>query len=155
LHHAQIVRIDSGKTVADLAAARNNPGPPPRWIVEVGGPNAPDPNGQSDATVNLEPGQYAFICFVDIPGHVMHFKKGMVRGLKVTAGAGATAPEPTSDAVVSLSDYAFNVQGSLNSGKHTIKIVNKGPQPHELELLRLLRGRRPRTSWASWTRWRG
>jgi len=141
LHHAQIVRLDSGKTVSDLEAALKNPGPPPRWIVEVGGPNAPDPNGQADATVNLDPGQYAFICFVDIPGHVMHFTKGMVRGLKVTAGAGNAAPEPTSDAAVTLADYAFSVQGSLKSGKHTIKIVNKGPQPHEFEVIRLAPGK--------------
>src|SRR6478736_314045 len=40
LHHAQLVRLDSGKTVADLEAALKTPGQPPRWIVEVGGPNA-------------------------------------------------------------------------------------------------------------------
>src|SRR5215212_3580182 len=83
LHHASLVRIDSGKTVADLEAALKS-GPPPRWITEVGGPNAPDPNGQTDATMNLEPGQYAFVCFVDLPDKVMHAAKGMVRGLKVT-----------------------------------------------------------------------
>lgn len=141
LHHAQLVRLDSGKTVADLEAALKTQGPPPRWIVEVGGPNAPDPNGQTDATVNLDAGQYAFICFVDLPDKVPHFTKGMVRGLKVTAGSGAAAPEPTSDATVTLADYTFSVQGSLNAGKHTIKIVNKGPQPHELELLRLAPGK--------------
>jgi len=142
LHHAQLVRLDSGKTVADLEAALKNQGPPPRWMVLVGGPNAPDPNGgQTDATMNLDVGQYAFICFVDIPDHVPHFTKGMVRGLKVTAGSGAAAPEPTSDAVVTLTDYAFSIQGSLNAGKHTIKIVNKGPQPHEIELIRLAPGK--------------
>jgi hypothetical protein len=142
LHHAQLVRLDSGKTVADLEAALKNPPPFPRWVVEIGGPNAPDPNGgQTDATVNLDAGQYAFICFVDMPDHVPHFTKGMVRGLKVTAGSGAAAPEPTSDATVTLTDYAFSVQGSLNAGKHTIKVVNKGPQLHELELVRLAPGK--------------
>jgi hypothetical protein len=141
LHHAQLVRLDSGKTVADLEAALKIPGQPPRWIVEVGGPNAPDPNGQTNATINLDAGQYAFICFVDMPGRVPHFMKGMVRGLKVTAGTGTAAPEPTSDAAVILTDYAFALQGSLNAGKHTIKVVNKGPQPHELELIRLAPGK--------------
>jgi len=141
LHHAQLVRLDSGKTVADLEAALKAPGQPPRWIVEVGGPNAPDPNGQTDATINLEAGQYAFVCFVDMPGGVPHFTKGMVRGLKVTAGTGTAAPEPTSDAAVTLADYTFTLQGSLNAGKHTIKVVNKGPQPHELELIRLAPGK--------------
>jgi uncharacterized cupredoxin-like copper-binding protein len=140
LHHAQLVRIDSGKTVADLEAALKQ-GPPPKWMVEMGGPNAPDPGSSTDATVNLEPGQYAFLCFVDIPDHVMHFTKGMVRGLKVTPGAAAAAPEPTSDVVVNLSDYAFTVQGALTAGKHTLKLVNKGPQVHEFEIIRLAPGK--------------
>ncbi len=140
LHHAQLVRIDSGKTVADLEAALKA-GPPPKWMIEVGGPNAPDPGSSTDATVNLDAGQYAFICFVDIPDHVMHYTKGMVRGLKVTAGAAAAAPEPTSDVVVNLSDYSFTVQGGLTAGKHTFKLVNKGPQPHEIEIVRLAPGK--------------
>jgi uncharacterized cupredoxin-like copper-binding protein len=141
LHHAQIVRLDSGKTVADLQTALKNPGPLPHWVVEVGGPNAPDPSGTTDATINLEAGQYAILCFVDLPDKVPHFMKGMVHGLKVTAAGGAPAPEPTSSVTVTLSDYAFNVQGSLNAGKHTIKIVNKGPQVHEIELVRLTPGK--------------
>ena len=141
LHHAQLVRIDSGKTVADLEAALKNPGPPPHWVVMMGGPNAPDPNAQSDATVNLDAGQYAFICFVDIPDHVPHFTKGMIHALKVTAATGTAAPEPTSDVAITLSDYAFNVQGSLSAGKHTFKITNKGPQPHEVELVRFAPGK--------------
>ena len=142
LHHAQLVRLDSGKTVADLEAVlKAPPGPFPKWIVEVGGPNAPDPGSSTDATMNLEPGQYAFLCFVDIPDHVPHFTKGMVRGLKVTAGATAAAPEPTSDVTVNLSDYAFTVQGALTAGKHTFKLVNKGPQPHEFEIVRLAPGK--------------
>jgi hypothetical protein len=75
--------------------------------VEVGGPN-PFPNGQTDTTINLEAGQYAVICFVGSSG-VPHFMKGMVRGLKVTAGS-ETAPEPTSDATVTLTDYTFSVR---------------------------------------------
>ena len=62
LHHAQIVRLDSGKTVADLEAAlKVKDAPPAKWIVPVGGPNAPDPSGSTDATMNLEAGQYAIL----------------------------------------------------------------------------------------------
>lgn len=145
LHHAQIVRLDSGKTVADLQpaldAALKAHTPPPKWVVEVGGPNAPDPTGTTDATMNLAAGQYAIICFVDLPDKVPHFNKGMIRGLKVTPGATAAAPEPTSDVVVTLADYSFTLQGSLNAGKHTFKVVNKGPQPHEVELIRFAPGK--------------
>ena len=46
-HHATIFRLDSGKTMSDLAAALKNPGPPPAWAVAMGGPNAPDPGNST------------------------------------------------------------------------------------------------------------
>jgi hypothetical protein len=42
---------------------------------------------------------------------------------------------------VTLSDYAFTVSGKLTPGKHTIKIVNSGPQEHEIEVARLNPGK--------------
>lgn len=143
LHHASLSRLDSGKTVADLEALmKANPdGPPPKWLVAVGGPNAPDPGSSTDATFNLSEGNYVFMCFVDTPDKVAHFKKGMVRPLKVVASTTPAAPEPTADVTVTLADYSFAVSGKLTAGKHTIKIVNKGPQEHELELVRFAPGK--------------
>jgi hypothetical protein len=141
LHHVQIVRLDSGKTGKDLEQALHNPGPPPRWAVFVGGPNAPDPGGQSEATLNLPAGQYMLLCLVDIPDHIPHFAKGMVHPLTVTAASGTAAAEPTSDATVTLGDYNFKLENALTPGKHTIKVVNSGPQPHEVELIRLAPGK--------------
>ena len=141
LHHMQLVRLDSGKTAQDLAAAMKNPGPPPRWAVFVGGANAPDPGSQSDATLDLTAGDYVLLCLVDVPGGVPHFTKGMVRPLKVTAASGSTGTEPTSDVAVTLADYKFDVQGALGAGKHTIKVENKGPQMHEIEIVRFAPGK--------------
>jgi hypothetical protein len=141
LHHVQLVRLDSGKTAADLQAAMKNPGPPPRWAVFVGGPNAPNPSAQSEATLNLDAGIYVLLCLVDIPDHVPHFAKGMVRPLKVTAASATAAALPTSDVSVALADYSFTVQGTLAAGKHMLKFENKGPQPHEFELVRFAPGK--------------
>jgi uncharacterized cupredoxin-like copper-binding protein len=138
-HHVQLVRLDSGKTVQDLGAAMKSG--PPRWAVFVGGPNAPSPNGTSDATLNLQPGNYAMICMVDIPGHVPHVAKGMVRPLTVTAASGAPAAEPTADVTISESDYKFDLPANISAGNHTFKVVNSGPQPHELEIIRLAPGK--------------
>lgn len=140
LHHMQIVRVDSGKTAADVAAALKSKGPPPKWMVEVGGPNAPDPKSQANATVNLQPGLHVLVCFVDMPDSVPHFAKGMVRPLTVVAAAGASA-EPTADVTVTLADYNFTTTGAAKTGHHTIKVVNSGPQPHEVELIRLAPGK--------------
>lgn len=145
LHHMQIVRLDSGKTAADFGAAMEASGknhtPPPSWIVFAGGPNAPNPKAESEATLDMQPGNYVLICFVDIPDHVPHFTKGMLHPLKVTAAAGAPAAEPTADVTVTLADYSFTTTGTITAGKHTFKIVNKGPQPHEIEIIRLAPGK--------------
>lgn len=145
LHHVQLVRLDSGKTAADLGQELKTPGPLPRWAVFVGGPNAVDPGGGSDATIDLQPGQYMLLCLVDIPGNVPHVAKGMVRPFTVTAASGSTGSEPTSDATVALTDYAFTIQGgTLSAGKHTIKVVNNGAQPHELALVQFAPGKNAR-----------
>jgi len=141
-HHIQLVRLDSGKTVQDLGEALKNPNaPPPRWAVFVGGPNAPSPGSASDATLNLQPGSYAMLCVVYIPGHVAHVTKGMVRPLTVTAASGAPAAEPNADVTITESDYKFDIPANITAGNHTFKVVNSGPQPHEVEIIRLAPGK--------------
>jgi uncharacterized cupredoxin-like copper-binding protein len=141
-HHIQLVRLDSGKTAQDLDAAFKNPAaPPPRWAVFVGGPNAPSPNASSDATLNLQPGNYALLCVVDIPGHVPHVAKGMVRPLTVTAASGTPAAEPNADITLTEADYKFEIPANIAAGNHTFKVVNSGPQPHEVEIIRLAPGK--------------
>jgi hypothetical protein len=141
LHHVQLLRLDSGKTMRDLTVAFKNPGPPPVWLVAIGGPNAPDPKSQSDATVRLDPGNYAIVCMVDLGDHIPHVAKGMAHPLTVTANSGASGAAPASDVSVSLSDYAFAIDGVLTSGKHVVKVTNNGPQSHELELVRFADGK--------------
>jgi hypothetical protein len=141
LHHLQMARLDSGKTARDLADALKNPAaPPPAWMVLVGGPNAPNPGTESNGTINLAPGNYVMLCFVDTPDHVPHFAKGMMHPFVVTA-ASAPGAEPAADITVALSDYAFTVTGTLAAGRHTIKVTNNGPQPHELELVKFAPGK--------------
>ncbi|HEV2643495.1 MAG TPA: hypothetical protein VGT98_12345 [Candidatus Elarobacter sp.] len=141
LHHMVVAKIGGGKTFVDLMHALQQPGPPPRWMELVGGPNAADPGGhESNATVDLAPGTYALLCFVDVPGGVAHIAKGMARELTVTP-ATASGSAPVADEVVTLSDYAFAFSKPLTAGKHVFEVRNTGPQPHELELLRLAPGK--------------
>lgn len=141
LHHLVLIRLDSAKTAADLQAATKNPGPLPGWAVLSGGPNAADAKGESTATVDLVPGNYVMLCFVDVPNGVPHFAKGMVRPLTVTPATTASAAAPASDLVVSLSDYSFALSQPLTAGQHTIKVETAPGQPHELVLIRLDAGK--------------
>lgn len=140
IHHATIVKLDSGKTVADLTAAFKTPGPPPSWVTFVGGPNVPDPGAEANATVELTPGNYALVCFVDTPDKVPHFAKGMVHGFTVSAPA-ANAMAPAADVNLSLVDYAFNFDKPLTAGRHTIKVTNPAAQNHEIQLIKLAPGK--------------
>jgi len=141
LHHIQLVRLDSGKTAADLGAAMQKPGPFPAWATLVGGPNTPNPGGSSDATFDVPAGNYVMLCLVDIPDNVPHFAKGMVHPFVVTPAVGTPAVAPTPDITVTLADYAFDVKGPFTTGKHVIEIDNKGPQPHEMLLVKFAPGK--------------
>jgi uncharacterized cupredoxin-like copper-binding protein len=140
LHHATIAKLEDGKTAADLMAAFKTPGPPPSWVTFVGGPNVPDPGAEANATVELTPGNYALICFVDTPDRVPHFAKGMVHGFTVT-GTPTNAMVPTADIGLVLSDYVFNFDKPLSAGRHTIKVTNSAAQDHEIELIHLAPGK--------------
>lgn len=141
LHHMEIVRLDSGKTLANLEAELAKPAAPPSWAVFEGGPNAPDPGKQSNATLDLQPGNYAILCLVDVPGGVPHFAKGMVRPFTVTAATGPQSPAPTSDVTITLSDYVFDLSTPLTAGTHTFAVKNAATQMHEVELVRLAPGK--------------
>jgi plastocyanin len=142
LHHAQLVRLEEGKTIEDVATALKKGGPPPSWIKFVGGPNAVLPGKESNATASLTPGRYAYLCFVFGPDGVLHAAKGMMRQFEVTGTRSQTAAElPPADVTIRMADYDYQPSGSLSAGRHTIMVENDGPQPHELALLRLAPGK--------------
>lgn len=143
LHHMAIMRLDPGKTLQDLFAAFRAGGAPPAWAHDMGGPNAPDPGSDSNATMMLEPGSYALLCFVDIPDHVPHVMKGMAKMLRVTpaTGAAAAAGSIGGDVTMTLTDYAFATSTPITRGVHTIRVVNPAAQSHEVELVKLAPGK--------------
>jgi len=141
LHQAQLVRLDSSKTMADLLAALKNPGPAPAWMVDFGGPNAVAPGISTSLTEELTPGNYAWICFVDLPGGVPHFMKGMERAFTVVPTSGPAAAPPAADITVSLHDFAFDFSTPLTSGQHTLRIETTPGQPHELTIVKLQPGK--------------
>lgn len=140
MHHAQLVRLDDGKTVADLASALKVQGPPPPWAHFVGGPNGSVPGATATSSAVLVPGQYAVLCFIPGADGIPHVAKGMLRGFRVVPAATGTALPAATD-TIRMSDYDFTPGRPLAAGGHTILVQNGGPQPHELVLLRLNPGK--------------
>ena len=143
-HHVQLLKLSDGKTVADLESGLKamKPGEPmPSWVHEVAGPNTPLPGGEQTTTQELEPGDYAIICFIPSADKVPHAMKGMVRALTVIPATAPSAPAPTADITVSMTDYAWSVSPALSSGKHTIRIENMAEQAHEMFIAQLEPGK--------------
>jgi hypothetical protein len=145
LHHLLLLHLTQDKTFEDFKAAiaQMKPGQmmPPMWAVPSGGVNPPMPGSDTRAIVDIQPGNYAIVCIVDIPDHVPHMMKGMMKALTVTPNTGPGAPEPTADMTVTEVDFAFAPSAPFTAGHHLIKVVNNGSQPHELELVKLGEGK--------------
>jgi uncharacterized cupredoxin-like copper-binding protein len=149
LHHLTILKLEQGKTMKDLAAAMKDPNaPPPAWLVSVGGPNAAVPGSTIEATLDLTPGNYVLACFIPSPGDpTPHAMKGMIAPMTVSAPGGVTqagamfAPTPAPDVHLVVKDYGFQLSKPITAGKHTIHVMNNGPQEHEVIMVKLAPGK--------------
>ncbi len=138
LHHAILIRIDSGKTMADVQAALAA-GEEPAWAVLIGGDGAADPGQEVTTFADLAPGNYVLACFLqNAPDQPPHVALGMLRPL-VVAGTAGTATLPEATAEVELVDFDF-VLPQLTAGPQMIRVVNNGRESHEIMLFRLPEG---------------
>jgi hypothetical protein len=143
-HHLMLYRLDPGKRLGDVLAALSAGGAHPAWMHAAGGPNAVPHGGQSVATVLLTPGRYVAICHVKSPDQVIHFAKGMLKSLTVTAGNTPRAPLPAADLTLTLREYAFSFSRPPTRGWHRIAVHNAGTQRHEVILSLLAPGKTSR-----------
>lgn len=144
MHHATLIKLDSGKTLDDLMEGMKNmkPGtPPPGWVIPAGGPNAAAPGSSSNLLAVLEPGNYALVCFIPDAKGIPHVQHGMAKALTVTPNESANTSEPNADITVTLRDYQFDFSKPLTAGKHTLKIVTAPGQPHEFTFFQLMPGK--------------
>lgn len=141
-HHVQFLRLNDGVTVTQFEEAlKQGEGPAMALVKQVGGVGAVHPGGTASAVINLTAGEYVILCLIPSPSdHVAHHAKGMIKSLKVEAGA-ASASEPQADLTVNLKDFTFDMPDTLSSGKLTIKVTNDGPEPHEFNILKLEEGK--------------
>ena len=141
LHHIQFLKLLQGKSAADFRAAiAADPSRLPSWVQYAGGPNAHLPGSQASATVNLTEGDYVLMCWIPDKNGVPHVALGMqkalfVRGGKPTKVSGAKAP-----ITITQIDYQFILSKRIESGLHTIEVINHGSQPHELVVVKLAPG---------------
>jgi plastocyanin len=141
-HQVVFIRIDSGKTMADIANLMKDPAAKvPAWMSFPLGANTITPGDSGNATAVLTAGNYVLICFVGSPDGTPHASKGMVKPLVVTASTGPMAAEPTADITITAKDYTWDVSGPITAGTHTFRVENAGPQVHEVQIFQLAAGK--------------
>lgn len=148
LHMAQLIKLEDGRSLDEFLVAYTEAfrtrGPRPPWAPRFGGPGAAEPGGSSNATQDLAPGSYAWICIMNLPDGIPHVvKTRMAKGFTVRARNDAPAPPtaPAASLVFQLVDYAFRITGPLTAGRRVIRVENAGTEPHEVALLRLAPGK--------------
>jgi hypothetical protein len=144
MHHVLLVRLDAGKTMADLFAAMQPDGPPPAWAHEAGGPQTPGPGGESNAILRLIAGRYAMICVIPSADGKPHVMKGMAKEVIVTPATSNTSnANMRVNSTMTLFDYAFQLSQPLQAGRQTIRVKNTAEQSHEVVIIKLQPGKKP------------
>jgi len=135
LHHLGLMKLDEGKTMADVEALMASGADAPDFIQFFGGPNAVIGPIEGAATVNLEEGNYVALCVIPGADGVPHAAKGMMKAITVSGQGGASAP--VADMTVELADFTFVHDAPFSAGKHTIEVTNTAKQPHEIVIVKL------------------
>lgn len=141
-HHIQFARLNDGVTFVKLTEAMQKGDPAFMTMMSfVGGVAALDPGGNGSVTLDLAEGEYVLMCFIPSADGVPHVAKGMVRPLTVKGAASAAAAEPKADVTVNMKDFHFTMPAEVKASKQVWKIVNDGPQPHEIAIIKLAEGK--------------
>jgi uncharacterized cupredoxin-like copper-binding protein len=141
-HHAQLLRLNDGVTLDEFTSALQAEGDAALGMVTVaGGPGALDPHKTTEVTLDLAPGTYVLACFIASPDGVPHLAKGMLKPFTVASAPADASAAPQVNGTLTLRDFTFDIPDTIPAGKVTYKVVNQGPQPHELNILKLAPGK--------------
>jgi uncharacterized cupredoxin-like copper-binding protein len=137
-HQMQLVRLETGHTAADFAAAaKSNPRRLPPWSRLVGGPNGVVAGERTSTLQFLTPGDYVLVCWMPDTSGTPHFTLGMTKSITVTAGAVKPEAEPVPDVTITLVDFEYKLSKPITAGRHTVRVVNNGQQVHETLVVQL------------------
>ena len=150
-HAAWIIKLPVGHRASELVAPAAA-SQPPAWATNLGGPGFPPDKGTTNATLVLEAGEYALICYVQSAGKA-HAQLGMMHAFVVRPAADAkqiSRALPAPDVAVTMVDHDFRFSRPVHAGRQVVRIENAGHAMHEFKLLRVLPGHTGRESLA-WT----
>lgn len=148
--------INAGQVKNGYAKLADLPG----WFSDVqfmGGPGLLSPGRTSEATVNLEPGNYVIECYIKTVDGKFHSTLGMLRGLTVTEDSSKAAPPRQVSLEMNVTNEGFGVRGDITPGKHTVAVHFAEENPpllgNDVHLMRLGAGAdlEEAATWMDWS----
>ncbi len=138
IHHLQFARLNDGVTPDQFFASLQSEGEAAlRYTTLTGGVGVIAPGSSAETLVDFtQPGTYVELCFIPNAEGVPHLALGMTAVIQVTDPA-AGIDEPTADIEVHMFDFAYTMPDTITAGLHTWKVINDGPQPHEMVVMKL------------------
>ncbi len=143
-HMLWVVRLDAGRTVDEWYKAKVR-GEPTPWAIDLGGPANAAPPRTSNATMVLDPGTYALVCYVGsarADKNRSHLLKGMFRQLTVVRSRSPLVALPRPDVVARISsDGRIQLSGPVRKGRQVIRVINETSRSYEFIMVRVKEGR--------------
>jgi len=138
LHHLQFGRLADDMTPDEFFAAFQTEGEAAvRYLTFNGGVGVIPPGQTAEVLVDFtNPGTYVMLCFLPNAEGVPHLALGMTGVIQVV-GEPSGEEEPTADFEVHMFDFAYSMPSTVPAGTSTWKIINDGPQPHEMTFIKL------------------
>jgi hypothetical protein len=144
IHEAMLVKLPPGMTVAEDVVAVRKGCLFPAGALDYSGAGLTSPGERVDVWAKLDPGQYIVICWNE-----EHARSTPPHPFTVDYTI-SDDPLPKDDVIVTLTDYRFELIGSLRKGLQVIRTETTGPSMHEMDIFRLHEGK----SLADVHRWR-
>lgn len=137
-HHVQFARLNDGVTPDAFFGSLAEEGEAAlRFVTLNGGVGMIPPGASAETLVDFPTeGIYVLLCFLPTEDGVPHLALGMADVLEVRGEATATEA-PAADVEVRMFDFAYSIPDTVPAGISTWKVVNDGPQPHEMIVLKL------------------
>lgn len=146
-HHLVMFALPVGMTLARLdhlmrTDSTDGSGSDGTGIIKVGGMDLAAGSDSASALLDLAPGTYVLTCLLPLPdGSGTHRMRGMFRALTVVPSSRSRTATPRADAVVHMTDYAFDAPMTLKAGRRVVRFENAGKHPHMAIVRRLAPGK--------------
>jgi len=143
-HMLWVVRLDPGKTMADLYRAAQAEERTTPWAKHLGGPSFALPPRTSNATLDLMPGNYVLVCYIGsarADKARYHFLNGMARPLTVVRSATKHTPLPRADVVARISgEGTVELSRTVLAGTRVIRVENTTDKEYEFKFQKVPSG---------------